>query len=101
MSFADAGRSEEDHVLAALDEAELVQALDLLALDRGLEGKVELLDRLDRRQARGSHGGLQPSVIAQVDLRPKEALERFAGGDGAAVDVGEDVIDRFQCTGEL
>jgi hypothetical protein len=41
VSLADAGRPQEDDVLTALDEAELMQALDLLALDRGLEGKIE------------------------------------------------------------
>src|SRR5438067_13694750 len=43
--------TQEDHVLLALDEGELVQALDLLATDRGLKGEVELLQRLDRRQS--------------------------------------------------
>src|SRR5579863_2954200 len=69
MGFAYAWWSEEDHVLAALDEAQFVQTLDLVTLDRGLEGKVELLESLDGRQPRGSHGGLQPSVVAQRDLR--------------------------------
>jgi hypothetical protein len=51
MGLSDPRRAQEDHVLLALDEAELVQALDLLALDRGLEGEVKLLESLDRRQA--------------------------------------------------
>ena len=37
MSLADAGRSQQDDVLFALDEAELVKILDLLALDGRLE----------------------------------------------------------------
>src|SRR5690606_33872484 len=64
VCLPDARRSEEDHVLPALDEAELVQALDLLAAGRGLEGEVELIQRLDRRQPRRAHRGLQPTVVA-------------------------------------
>jgi hypothetical protein len=38
MGLPDAGWAQEDHILAALDEAELVQALNLLAAQRRLEG---------------------------------------------------------------
>ena len=40
VGIADAGRAEEDDVLPALHEAELVQRLDLLSLDGGLEAEV-------------------------------------------------------------
>ena len=39
MRLADARRAEEDHVLLTLQEAELVERVDLLALDRGLESE--------------------------------------------------------------
>ena len=39
MRLADARRAEEDHVLLTLQEAELVERVDLLALDRGLEAE--------------------------------------------------------------
>jgi hypothetical protein len=78
-----------------------VQTLDLFARDGRLEGKVELLERLDRGQARGSHRGLKPAVIAQGDLRPEHSLQRFTGGDGAAIDIGQDLVNRFQCAGEF
>ena len=42
VRLADARRPEEDHILAALDEAELVQALDLLAPQRRLKREVEV-----------------------------------------------------------
>jgi hypothetical protein len=38
VALADARRAEEDHVLLALHETQLAQALDLLALQAGLEG---------------------------------------------------------------
>ena len=39
MRLADARRAEEDHVLLTLQEVELVERVDLLALDRGLESE--------------------------------------------------------------
>ena len=65
---ADARRAEQDHVLGALDEAELLLALDLLALDARLEGEVELGQGLHRRQPGGTHRGLQAAVVAQHTL---------------------------------
>ena len=41
-----------------------MQALDLLALDAGLDGGVELDQRLHGRQPRGTHGGLKMAVVA-------------------------------------
>ena len=58
VRFADPGRAEQDHVLASIDEAELVQALDLLALDAGLEGRS--------RTGRGS----SPSAAWRSAWRP-------------------------------
>jgi len=101
MGFTDAGWPEEDDVLVALDEAELVEAVDLFALDRGLEGEVELLDGLDRRQPGLAHCRLYPAVVAKRDLRPEQPFERLAGGDTAPIDFGEDVIDGFQGAGKL
>ena len=43
VRLPDAGRAEEDHILPALDEAELVQALDLLAPQRRLKREVEVV----------------------------------------------------------
>ena len=49
MRLADARRAEKDDVLLTLQEAELVEAVDLLALDRGLEAEVEVVEGLDAR----------------------------------------------------
>ena len=51
MGLAHSGRAEQDHILGALQEAQLVEALDLPPLDARLEAEVELLKRLDRRFA--------------------------------------------------
>ena len=55
VRLAHTGRPEEDHILPALDEAEVMQALDLLTPQRGLEGEVEIMQLLDRGQAAGAH----------------------------------------------
>jgi hypothetical protein len=46
MRHADPWRSKEDHILAPLDEAELVQAFDLLPAERRLKGEVEVAELL-------------------------------------------------------
>jgi hypothetical protein len=53
VRLADPGWSEEDHILAAFDEAELVQALDLLAAQRRLKSEIEVPELLDRGQVSG------------------------------------------------
>ena len=101
VRLAHAGRAEKHHVLLALDEAELVQALDLLALDRGLEGEVEVAERLDRRQPRGAHRGLQPAVVAQGDLAPSSGSIASAAASGRRRCSRRIVIERFQRAGHL
>jgi hypothetical protein len=52
--------SEEDHVLAGVEEVELSEVLDHGLLHGSLEGEVELLQGL----ARGESGGLDPALAA-------------------------------------
>src|SRR5262245_55029716 len=59
VGLPDPRRAEEDDILAALDEAELVQTLDLLAAQRRLKGEVEVVELLDHGQPAGAHGRLQ------------------------------------------
>ena len=79
-------RAKQDHVLASVDEAEFVQALDLLVLDGGLEGEVELVERLHRGQPGGAHGSPEPAVVAQLDLCAEQLLDGLGRRDRAAVD---------------
>ena len=60
VRLAGAGRAEQDDVLAAGEEVELAEVQDRLAPQRGLEGEVELLERL----AGGEPGGLDPGLAA-------------------------------------
>lgn len=76
MRFADAGWPQEDDVFTPLDEAELVETLHLLPTERRLEGKIKLGEPLDGGQATGAHRGLQASVVAQLNLRVEQLLDR-------------------------
>lgn len=78
-----------------------MQGVDLLALDGGLEAEVEVGQGLHGREPRGAHGGLEPAVVARVDLGGEELLDRLGGGDAAAVDAGEDGVGGFEGAGEL
>lgn len=99
MRLADPWRAEEDHVFAALDEAEFVQALDLITVQRRLKRKVEVAELLHGGQATGAHRGLQPPVVAQLNLRHEELLDGVWRRERAAIDVAQDRVERFEGTG--
>ena len=65
MALAGAGRAEEMDHLGAIDEVELGERQDALAVERGLEGEVEAGQRLDGRQPRQREGRLDAAVLAQ------------------------------------
>ena len=77
VGLAGAGRAEQHHVLAGVEEVELAQVLDDLLLDRALEGEVELLQGLSGREA----GGLDPRLaavgLARGDLGGEHRLEEL------------------------
>ena len=79
VCLADARRPEQHDILFALEKPERVQTLDLLPFDARLKAEIEIRERLDRREARGSHRGLQASRVAQLDVRAEELLDRVGG----------------------
>ena len=52
MGLAGAGRAEQHDIVLGVEEVELGEVLDDLALDGALEGEVELLERLSSGEAR-------------------------------------------------
>ena len=58
MRFAGAGRTEQMKHFRAVDELELGQGQDPVAVERRLEREVEALEGLDRSQACGVQGHL-------------------------------------------
>lgn len=101
MGFADPRRSEQHDILFALDEAERVQTLELLALHARLEGEVEIRERLHHRQARRAHRRLQAARIAQLNVGPEELFDRVGRAHLAGVTAAEDVVERFQGAGHF
>ena len=74
VGLAGAGRAEQDDVLAGVQEVELAEVLDDLALDRALEGEVELLERLAGGEARGLDAALAAVALARGDLGREQDL---------------------------
>lgn len=68
MGLAGSWRAEQDHVLLGVQEVELSKMLDHLLLDRALEGEVELLQRLSRRETSGSDAALAAVGLASRGL---------------------------------
>jgi hypothetical protein len=101
VRLPDARRPEEHDILASLDEAQRVEALELVAFDARLEAEVEVRERLHGRESRGPHGGLQPPLIAQRDVAAEERTHRLPGGELAAVGPAQDVVEGFEGAGHL
>src|SRR5688572_18955928 len=101
MRFADARRTEEDDVFAALDEAELVETFHLLTPERGLEGKIKFGQPFDDRETARAHRGLQAPVVAQLDLGVQELLDGLGGGERRTIDTVENRIERFEGAGHV
>src|SRR5262249_9406032 len=79
VGLAGAGRAEQDHVVAGVEEVELAEVLDHGLLDRALKREVELLEGLSRWEA----GGLDPRLAAVA----------AAGGDlGREQELGEPLV---------
>ena len=57
------------------------ERLDPRAFDRGLEGEVEVAERLPGRQTREAQRSLQPSFLAAIELGVEEPVNDLVGGD--------------------
>ena len=78
-----------------------MQAVDLLPLERRLEGEVEVRERLHGREPRGTHRGLEPAVVAERDLRAQEALDGHRRVEAAAVEGAEDLVQGLERAGHF
>lgn len=81
VRFPDAGRPEEDDVLAVRDESALRQLLDPLLVDRRLEAELEALERLDVGEL--GQGGPQGDVLLLLrgDLLGEDFVQEVGVGD--------------------
>src|SRR5689334_1231794 len=101
MGLAHTWWAQEDDVFPPLDEAELVETLELLLPERRLEGEIELGEPLDRGQPTGAHRGLQASVVAQLNLRAEQLLDRFGSGERRTIDTVENRVEGLQRAGHV
>jgi hypothetical protein len=72
MSFPGAGRAQQHDVLLAGQEVQLGEVQHRVATQAALEGEVELLDRLARREPGGLDPCLAAVAVAAIDLRLQE-----------------------------
>lgn len=96
-----ARRPEQHDILFALDEAERVETLDLLPLHARLETEIEIGEGLHDGESRRAHRGLEPSCIAELNVRTEELLDRVGRADLPGVTAAENVIKRFERAGHL
>src|SRR5690606_37642098 len=58
-------------------------------------------ERLYGRKAGGPHGGLEPSVVPELDLGREQGFDGLSPGKGAGIEAREDGGDRLQGAGHL
>ena len=81
MALADPGRAEQVDGLATVDEAELGQGEDAVAVEAGLEAEVEGLQGLDLGEARGQQLGADAPGFAPGIFFGQQAVQGFQGGE--------------------
>jgi hypothetical protein len=81
--------AEQDRTAALLDELRPEEATERLELHRILEAGIELLDRLEEREARLAHGPRDARLAAVRDLLGDELLEQLAVGPALLLGLGE------------
>jgi hypothetical protein len=80
MAFPRAGWTEEVDDLGAGGEVVLGQGEDPVSVGQGLEGEVEALERLRRREARGLEGDADATVFAADQQPTAFRSSRRSGG---------------------
>ena len=101
VRLAAARLAEEVDDLVAVDEVELGQGEDAVLVERGLEGEVEAGQRLDVEQPPHLQRRLDPAALAQAQLLAEQGVDRLQGGDLAALELAERVLQHLQGAGHL
>ncbi len=98
MRFPGAGRAEEMHDLGAGHEIELGERQDAIAVERGLEGEVEALDRLGRGEPGGLECDADATGLAGGVLLGQQGVDGVERADLATLKLAHGVVKRFQRT---
>ena len=87
------------HDLGPGDEVELGEGQDPAAIERGLEGEVEALERLGRREASGLECDRDAAALAGGMLFGQQAVDGLERGELAALDPAHGVVEGLQGSG--
>ena len=96
MALAGAGRAEQVDDLGAVDEVELGERQDAVAVEGGLEREVEALEGLGRGEPGGLQGDADAAVLAHVELLGEQRVDGLEGADLAALEALDDVVEGLQ-----
>ena len=96
MAFARAGWTEEMDRLVTIDEAELGQGEDTIAVERRLEGEVEAGKRFDRCKPAHAQGCLDAAVLAQGQFLGEEDIDGFESRQLTVFKAAYDMVESFQ-----
>ena len=99
MRFADAGRPQQNDVLRPVDKTQSREFPDHLPIDRGLELKFKLVERLEPREPRELQPTFNPALLAAVPFDFQGAGEKslivqiaFGGLLTDAIELREQVL---------
>jgi hypothetical protein len=98
VTLAGTGLADEMDHLAAIDEVELGECQDTVAIERGLEGEVEAGQRLDDTQPSHLERGLDAAGLTDGEFLGQQHLDRLDGADPTALDLLDQVVEGFQST---
>lgn len=96
VAFAGSGRAEEMHHLGAVDEPGPRQRHDAVAVEGGLEGAVEALQRLGGDQRGGLEGDADAAVLACDVLLMEQPVAGVDRQDLAPLEATEGVVEHLQ-----
>ena len=82
--------------LMAVDELELGQGEDAVAVERGLEREVEAGQGLDGEQPAHLERGPDPPALAQGQFLTQQRLQRLRRADLTAFQAAQDMIEHLQ-----
>ena len=99
MRFSGAGRAEKMDDLGSLDELELSERHDAIAIQGRLEGEIETLEGLGRGQPGGGHGDTDPPAFADGEFLSQQGVYGLEGGELAPLDLLHGMIERFESAG--
>ena len=95
MRFPGAGRPDEMHDFAAVDEFQLGEGQDPASVERRLEREFKARQRLDGRQPGHGEGRLDAAALAQRQLLGEHGVDRLERADLTALELTQDGVENL------